>query len=360
MRLLKRASALLFLVVLAVSTDQYLFCPRYAFPPTSPFRGDSIYNPYRDYQAGEWTLANFHAHARSWAGITNGRGGPEDIHAVYDSLGYGIHSISNYMEVSPYGSDRPGYVRAYEHGYNIPKGHQLVLGDGSVVWRDYILPRTLSNKQRILDLLAANPDNAVIVNHPAMRTGHDPGDMRHLTNYDALEVLNSPRPTFDYWDTALSHGRMVSIVGNDDTHHAEDPSTVGRHATYVHAPGRTEREVIRAIKEGRTMGVLFPERLRADFALKRRVIRKASPALGEMVVDGDVLRVRFLEPVYKFSIIGQGGVRIMEADSTLSVDFAISRAHTYLRLSYATADGIQWFLNPVFRFQGRLGNRRAP
>jgi hypothetical protein len=57
------------------------------------------------------------------------------------------------------------YLPTYEHGYNIRKTHQLVLGSSEVPSLDYLFPQTSHNKQHVLSHLAGS-DNMLILNHP--------------------------------------------------------------------------------------------------------------------------------------------------------------------------------------------------
>lgn len=343
--------------------DQYVVCPTYRFDKPAPFAGDSLYNPYRGFRESDWRMSNLHAHTSSWLGLTNGKGDASDVYGGYDSMGYAFHAISEYQKISRYGDTSSAYISAYEHGFNIPKAHHLVLGSASVVWKDYLFPQTLSNKQHLLDRLC-EPGNAVVINHPAMRTGFTPADLEFLDNYDALEVLNSYKVAFDYWDSALSGGKMVSIVGNDDTHNAGKRSAIGKFATLVHAPGRKGEEVIRSIREGRTIGVWIPHQPPIPFPDKIRTIRAAGPAIERLTADSGMLRLSFRSTVYDLTLTGQGGAVLLSKDSLSAgamMERTFSEDDTYVRVSYRTGDGIRYFLNPVVRFDGvRVGNRRLP
>lgn len=357
--MLKRSLVLLSTASLAyLFLDQYVICPTFRFEAPQPFRGDRFQNPYAEYRSQDWTFANLHAHTASWFGVTNGTGGPEDLHAAYDSMGYGIHAVSDYMSINRHGEGSPSWVPAYEHGLNIPKAHQLVVGAQQVNWKDYPFPMTLSNRQDLLDRLSSDSTVAVIINHPAMRIGYNAADLKFLYNYDALEVLNAYEIAFRYWDTALSNGHRVSIVGNDDTHNAGSRSSVGRFATWIHAPNRTLDEVVRSLKEGRTIGVQVPQRSDMTFREKVDLMRHASPAILSISADSLRLRASFSEAVRDLVITGQGGHVRMQADSVHAIDYAIRADDTYLRISYMTPDGIRYHLNPVCRTDGVTGNRR--
>jgi hypothetical protein len=340
--------------------DQYVVCPTYRFEAPRPFRGERFYNPYADFRPQAWTLANLHAHTASWLGVTNGRGGAEDLYAAYDSMGYGFHAVSDYMRINRHGSDAAGWVPAYEHGYNIPKAHQLVVGARQVTWKDYPFPLTLSNRQDLLDRLSSDSGVAVIINHPAMRIGYHATDLKFLSNYDALEVLNAYEIAFRYWDTALSNGHPVSIVGNDDTHNAGDRRSVGRFATLVHAPQRRLDEVVGALQSGRTIGVQVPQRADMSFPEKAAMLRRADTRLMRLWVDTDTLKADFSGAVVDLQVVGQAGILRFRADTARQLRLPIAAADTYLRIAYSTPDGIRYHFNPVCRADGPIGNRRPP
>jgi hypothetical protein len=338
--------------------DQYILCPDYRFESPGPFKGETFYNPYHDYTPQEWTLANMHAHTSSWFGLTNGKGDAQDVHEAYDSMGYGFHLISEYQKISEFGKGAPNYITAFEHGLNLPKAHQLVVGSAHSTWKDYFFPQTLANRQHMLDILSEDTVNVVVVNHPAMRIGYNPADMKFLYNYDCMEVINSYENAFQYWDTALSNGHMVFIVGNDDTHNADNRRAVGKFATLLHAPAHTRAQALRSLREGRTIGVQIPQDTTMSFVQKITMLKASSPSLISVSADSSLYKVRFDKMVSEVVVTGQGGMVRWKADSTTAIDLPILPADTYLRVSYKTPDGIQYHLNPVCRFNGVIGNRR--
>jgi hypothetical protein len=357
--MLKRSLLFIFPGILVwLLIDQYIICPDYQFESPGPFKGATFYNPYQHYDPEEWTLANMHAHTSSWFGLTNGKGDAKDVHEAYDSMGYGFHLISEYQKISDYGKGSPNYITAYEHGLNLPKAHQLVVGSERSVWKDYFFPQTLANRQHMLDLLSADTGNVVVVNHPAMRIGYNPTDMKFLYNYDCMEVINSYENAFRYWDTALSNGHMVFIVGNDDTHNADNRRAVGKFATLLHSPNRTRIQALRSIREGRTIGVQIPQDTTMTFPQKIAMLKMSSPSLISVSADSAVFRVRFDKTVSELVVTGQGGMVRWQADSASDINMPILASDTYLRVSYRTPDGIRYHLNPVCRFQGIIGNRR--
>ena len=211
-----------------------MFCPIYSFAPPRPFTGDSVYNPYAAMANGNWVKCNFHAHARSWHGVTNGNGTAADIHRIYGRLGYGVHAVSNYESIDTTFQSSPAYISAYEHGYNLLKTHQLVLNARTVCWKDYLLPQTINNKQNIINRIHETDSNAFIsINHPLLRNGYNARDFTLLTKYNCVEVLNPACNSSSLWDVALSAGRPVFVMGDDDMHDVEDSSSIGDFCTWI-------------------------------------------------------------------------------------------------------------------------------
>jgi hypothetical protein len=63
-------------ILLMISLLIYSQYTVYNFPNTAPFSGDKIFNPYQNV-SGKTVKANFHAHSKAWAGLTNGRNSAE-------------------------------------------------------------------------------------------------------------------------------------------------------------------------------------------------------------------------------------------------------------------------------------------
>ncbi|GAB2797972.1 hypothetical protein GCM10027275_49340 [Rhabdobacter roseus] len=172
-------------LILMLVVSQYFFCPRFEFEARSPFAGPVLYNPYQSIDSTNWVKCNFHAHAKAWRGVPNGKGNASDIHRAYGSLNYGIHCVSNYQQIDTTNSADAGFIPAYEHGYNPAKTHQLVLGGNRVLWLDYLFPQTTENKQNVLNRLQ-DSQPVIILNHPKIRDGYTEGDLQRLTGYDCM------------------------------------------------------------------------------------------------------------------------------------------------------------------------------
>jgi hypothetical protein len=192
----------------------YAWTPIYSFPEATTFSGTRLWNPYAGFQ-GRWQRANFHAHGRAWVGLTNGEQSDADVAARYRNLGYSVPGVSDYQWIAA--QHGIATLPIYEHGYNITKQHQLAIGADRVEWLDFPLWQSLSQQQFVIDRVK-HKTALVALAHPATRDAYTVDDVRQLAGYDLIEIVNGPFAVLDIWDAALSAGRPVWALANDDTH----------------------------------------------------------------------------------------------------------------------------------------------
>lgn len=335
-------------VIVVVAVDQYFFCPVYSFKSPTPFSGNKIYNPYATAQNGDWIKCNFHAHANCWKGITNGKASAAVVNKVYDGLHYDVHVTSDYQKIDSSQKNCKGYISGYEHGYNILKTHQLVLGASNVCWKDYLLPQTISNKQNILNKLSSpNENDLVVINHPMLRNGYSPHDFTRLTDYSCMEVLNPMCNSSALWDVALSSGKPVFIVGDDDVHNVLDADRVGRMCTWVNVPAINKQNIIHALHTGCSYGMIVGKKSANEIHNGFNAIA----ALKNFQVNGDTLKAKFSLPAHEISVIGNNGHVLLNAYNADSVTYSLTDNISYARVVAKFDDGTQILLNPVFRYK---------
>jgi hypothetical protein len=350
MRIIKIFFLLLASLIIWLAVRQYLFCPAYSFTDNKPFSGDKWYNPYANTDSGTWIKCNFHAHVKAWGGISNGHGTVADVWKGYDSLGYTIHCVSDYHKINDDFKDNPEYISAYEHGYNIKKTHQLILGGDKVHWLDYILPQTLSNKQDILNKLSKEDDNVIIINHPGMRNGYTADDMKYLVNYDCIEILNPQAISLTQWDAALSSGMPVFAVGDDDMHNVFHPLEMGRYCTWLNVTSVNRQNVLAALKEGKGYAMSIGQIQNEDHFARQRRISSGLPVLKNFFLSGDTLSIEMSKDTREMKFIGQNGKILATVNNTATASYVLKPGDTYVRISAQFGDGTEIFLNPVFRY----------
>jgi hypothetical protein len=245
---------MVFLIVLGIVIFQYITCPIYRFPDPAPFTGRKIFNPYAGLDSNFWRKANFQVQSYAWGGLTDGRKNTNEvIDSVYRYLSYDIIATSDYQRINRWGIEKESFIPVYEHGYGFFKNHQVLLGSKKVNWADFPVFQNIHHKQHILNLLRNN-NELVYIAHPGLRGGYKPEDMKYLTGYDGLEVLNYVIVSEAHWDSALSAGKYVTIMGNDDSHDVRQPLEVGHRCTYIYSPSLHGDSIIAALKQGRAYG----------------------------------------------------------------------------------------------------------
>lgn len=350
MRIIKAISVLLVSLILTLAARQYLFCPQYVFEKGQHFSGEKWCNPYVGMDSSQWIKCNFHAHTKAWLGITNGKGNAGDVWEAYERLGYGIHCVSDYEKINTAFQDRPNYISAYEHGYNILKTHQLVLGDVDVVGLDYFFPQTLSNKQDLLRRLSANRENLVIVNHPSVRNGYRKSDFSYLTNYHCMEIASPYQTSVAYWDEALSAGKPIFAVANDDIHNIFNSRGIGRFFTCVNSAEASQTQVLNGFKQGRHYTMIAADIEGEGDEARTDRLKRQMPALSSFIFQNDSLCVRFSVQPLSVKFIGQDGVLLKSVQQDRTAHYKVRKEDTYVRTEVEFADGTLMYLNPVFRF----------
>jgi hypothetical protein len=315
----------------------YACAPIYRFPPPATFAGPHFYNPYA-HSSGTWQRANLHAHGRVWFGLTNGRQSNEDVAARYRELGYSVAGISNYHQIAAH--DGVATIPAYEHGYNIGKHHQLAIGARQVDWLDFPIWQSRSHLQFIINRVAASSDLVAIV-HPESRNAYGEGDLSVLTGYHLIEIVNGKFPHDAAWDAALSSGRAVWGIGNDDNHDLEDRERLGIGWTMIDAPSASTADVVAALRTGRSYAVL-----RTDERAPGTVFHGAT-------IDNHTLTVAVTGAPANFDFIGQNGVVKKTVTDTLTASYDLEPADTYIRTAIR-APRTTMYLNPVIRYDQAL------
>jgi hypothetical protein len=342
---------------LVVQTWFYFTAPIYIFEPPKPFSGERWYNPYAGMDSTFWKKANFHFHTREWFGLTAGKGNTnEEFWRIYKSLGYDAPMISNYMRISKYNKDSAWYLGVYEHGVGVRKKHQILIGSGEVLWRDYSLFQNMSHRQHIIDLLRRQ-NEIVALAHPGWDDGYPAGRIGMLSNYDLLEALDGNYRSIPLWDSALSAGRPVFILADDDAHNINDPGEIGVCVTFINARENNAQLLVEALKAGRSFGADVYCKENETWDEKILYHTRLMPKVNAVELEGDTLRVRVSDTAMKIEFIGQSGVVKKEEDHVSRSWYVLQKRDTYIRTQITFYDpkkgpGTKFYLNPVFRYNG--------
>jgi hypothetical protein len=325
----RRVVAVLFLILIAIPS---LLAPVYRFPTPQPFAGSSLWNPYA-HLIGTWQKANLHAHGVAWGGVTNGRQTDEEVVQAYKQRGYAVAGVSNYASIAAFrGVDT---IPLYEHGYNIPKIHQLAIGARRVVWLDFPFWQTVDQKQFIIDRVAADAE-LVSINHP--NTGYVDDDMRKLTGYRLMEIVNGPFPVEDLWDAALSSGHVVWALANDDAHDVTNLRRTFIAWNMIDAAGPSAADIIGALRQGRAYGVSL-------------VGNNADAALKSVVVNGATMTIASTGVPATYLFVGQDGAVRGTANQVMQATYTFAATDSYIRTVIRTPNMVM-YVNPILRYDG--------
>jgi hypothetical protein len=304
----------------------------YRFPAKRTFSGPALWNPYERLR-GTWQRANFHAHGRAWGGLTDGRQPDEEVVRAYTARGYSVPGISNYHHIAaPRGVET---IPLYEHGYNIAKHHQIAIGARQVDWFDFPVWQGLHQKQYAIERVGRTADLVALV-HPW--SGYSEEDLRDLTRYQLLEVVNGPYSGEALWDAALSSGHAVWALANDDTHDVTDAKRTEVAWNMIDAPSAREPDIVAALQAGRSYAVSLVGSHR-DLKLKRAEL------------DGAMLTVSTSGVPATFLFVAQGGAVRKAVEQQTTATYTVTSDDQYIRTIIRTPNLVV-YLNPVIRYDG--------
>jgi hypothetical protein len=199
-------------------------------------------------------------------------------------------------------------------------------------------------------------NHLVAIAHPSFLGAYTDEDASKLCNYDLIEVMNQRKYSFDFWDAALSAGRAVWILANDDTHDLDDPADYGMQATLINAPNSNANEVLSAMKAGRTMGYAPVNSPEYGHDLKIWQKDLYPRLLSFEVKENGEISGRFDKPIKEYHVYAQNGEEVAyvysEHQDNRAIHAQFEQQHQYLRFKVNFEDADLVFLNPVVRYDG--------
>ncbi|MBC34527.1 MAG: hypothetical protein CL663_00575 [Bacteroidetes bacterium] len=338
------ALLLALLVLLLFGFLPYLNSVYYRFPDEGKFEGDIWYNPYENLNK-KLIKANFQVQSRAWMGLTDGStNSSKEVLKVYQDLGYDVIGISDYMKINSSSRASGRFISVYEHGYNIWKRHQILIGANKVKWLDYPFLQSIHHKQQIINYLKGE-NQLICISHPLFFNSYIPNDFRKLTNYDIIEIASIFGNSLEQWDAALSSGKYITAIANDDAHNLQNNVEYGRFFTMID----TYADLFEALKYGRSYAVEVREAFDQDKSQKLMAHQQMSK-LKDLKIDNNTLIVSITKPG-DISLIGQGGTMISKVLDTSKVKYSLKDSDTYIRVQVEFENGNKMYLNPVVRTQ---------
>jgi hypothetical protein len=343
------------LSIIWISLMTYVPVDYYYIPESGKFNGSNFYNAYEGINEKMLLKANFHAHTKKWGGITFGDISEEELYKLYQGLGYDIIGISDYMHINRRFKDSIGFIPIYEHGINLKKTHQLVLGAREVSWSEQPYYQGFHQKQSNLNYIGKNGD-LIALAHPGLTGGYKMNELRKLAGFELVEVLNQGKRYDRHWDEILSSGYPAFAIGNDDFHLMRE-SDYARNLNVIFAESGQQHDILDALRYGNNMVVRLPYYDSINFETKKTFIKEL-PKLINFDVRNDTLHVEFDKKVQSFRFIRQKGEMVECASNLSSKAYGIKASDQYIRVVAVFEDGIEILLNPVYRYHNEPFNKR--
>ena len=343
----------IFIFLLIALIVQYVVNVKYSFPEPHPFIGEYLYNPYANIDSAKWQISNFHAHTHKFPGSRQlSERNTQYLDSIYTYLGYNVIGISDYQKINPYESRHAWYVPVYEHGYQYYKNHHLVLNAKKVSWLDYFFKQTLNNKQFVINQLKKDTSVVITLVHPILRAALSYNDVKYLTNYNCLEVIDNKYLFLSFYDTILSNGHPVFLMADDDTHNLKNLIETASCFNIINTvPVRDS--ILFALKRGHSFSVKFNVNNYRTNEAKKTALADL-PRLIDFNTKNDTISLRMNNIVKTIKFIGQEGIEKKSLNNTKNGSYFFSKEDTYIRTEIECMDGTIYFLNPVFRYNGIL------
>jgi hypothetical protein len=243
-------------------------------------------------------------------------------------------------------------IPVYEHGINLGKTHQLVIGARQVVSKDYLFFQTRHNKQEILEKISLDSQNVIALTHPDLSHGYNVDDIKYLHYYDLIEVLSPYANSIAYWDTALTAGKPIFAIGNDDVHDVFDHNELGRFVNIVFSDGNSNEQVVKALKKGQSAVLWLKQETNESLTDKLEKINSAKNIFSSLTIDSNAINLKFERAIQQLDVIADNGLCYASLRQDSSFNIVMLPELSYLRFEASLADGSKIIFNPVFRNSG--------
>lgn len=265
----------------------YMFVPTYRFESPKPFSGKFINNPYQNLIDVNW----------------------------------------NYIDLR-----KDDLIPKYEYGFGLFPTKYLCVAYASKRKIDYPFFQNIHFKQHNINSL--NKISALVI-PVRLDKGFKLREMKHLDNYQLIEVVSQYGNYFNYWDLALSSGHRVNIMATGCVPKQND--FVNK--TVVNADLNDQEQVVESLKNGDSYAVSY---LKGNLDL---------PELKKLCLANDTVIVEASKKIKTLRFIGQNGI---VKDSLSDVNqgvYAFKDDDSYIRIQMDFEDQTTIYLNPIVRHQ---------
>lgn len=325
------------------------FSPIYDFSEPQPFSGTDIYNPYKSVDGNTpWLRANFHTHTKVEGILNECDYWPAEVIAEFKKYGYDIVTFSNHNEITTIYREEECGVRAYEHGYNILKSHNLIFGAEDELSYDMLLPIFTSQRQFMLDLLSRDAD-IVQMNHPLRTIATSDRDMRLLSGYHLVELDSGRSTENSYWDEALTAGHYVLGTANDDMHYPDRSGRIAVRCNFLSMSAMDYESLTTALRTGSFYAMRVPDYGKGDWSEK--IARNANlPRVSGIGLRDTEIYITLSEVADSIKFTGAKHRTLHLATESSEAAMTLPDNEPYARITAYFPTGEVIYTNPFARY----------
>lgn len=325
------------------------FSPIYDFYEPRPFSGTDIYNPYKNVDGNTpWLRANFHTHTKVEGILNECDYWPAEVIAEFKKYGYDIVTFSNHNEITTICREEECGVRAYEHGYNILKSHNLIFGAEDELSYDMLLPIFTSQRQFMLDLLSRDAD-IVQMNHPLRTIATSDRDMRLLSGYHLVELDSGRSTENSYWDEALTAGHYVLGTANDDMHYPDRSGRIAVRCNFLSMSAMDYESLTTALRTGSFYAMRVPDYGKGDWSEK--IARNANlPRVSDIWLRDTEIYITLSEVADSIKFTGAKHRTLHLATESSEAAMTLPDNEPYARITAYFPSGEVIYTNPFARY----------
>ncbi len=325
------------------------FSPIYDFSEPQPFSGTDIYNPYKSVDGNTpWLRANFHTHTKVEGILNECDYWPAEVIAEFKKYGYDIVTFSNHNEITTICREEECGVRAYEHGYNILKSHNLIFGAEDELSYDMLLPIFTSQRQFMLDLLSRDAD-IVQMNHPLRTIATSDRDMRLLSGYHLVELDSGRSTENSYWDEALTAGHYVLGTANDDMHYPDRSGRIAVRCNFLSMSAMDYESLTTALRTGSFYAMRVPDYGKGDWSEK--IARNANlPRVSDIGLRDTEIYITLSEVADSIKFTGAKHRTLHLATESSEAAMTLPDNEPYARITAYFPSGEVIYTNPFARY----------
>jgi hypothetical protein len=140
-------------------------------------------------------------------------------------------------------------------------------------------------------------------------------------------------------------------MANDDAHNLTR-IIEGCHSFNLINSSPESDSVLQALKTGRFVGINFNVAPYKTNEEKKAGLQKL-PEIKSLGINNDTVYVILSKPVKTIKFIGQDGSERKRISDNVTGTYFFRKTDTYIRTEIECNDGTTYFLNPVFRYDGK-------